>query len=217
MVIDQCFEVLLAVCPVLLYEVIAYAAVDKGFFDMGKFAYFAKQFYLRAMVRPQDGADLGTGAGDILTDTAFKLFVTLKTVHVRRSPSHIVDDTFEIFVLFEPVYFVDDRILASAPYGTSLMHGDGAEVTLSVTAVVCSDRELNGLQAAYFTLGFVVGVYIAFIPYVIDMVYLLLCHAWLGRILNEPASAVLLAESFGDVGLVVGVEVVEHGDEGIQP
>jgi hypothetical protein len=97
------------------------------------------------------------------------------------------------------------------------MHGDGAEVTLSVTAVMCGDRELNGLQAAYFTLGFVVGVYIAFIAYVIDMVYLLLCHAWLGRILNEPASAVLLAESFGDVGLVVGVEVVEHGDEGIQP
>jgi hypothetical protein len=196
MVFNQCFQVLLPVFPVFVDEVVTYAAVDENLFDMRHLAYGFEHLYLRAVVGPESRADGGAGTGDVQTDAVLEFAFALVAVHIGGRPAHIVDDAFEIFVPFECVDLVDDRLLASAADGSALVNGDGAEVALSVTAVMGSYGELYSLKCFDLTLRFVVGVDIAFILEIIDMVYLLLFHVVLGRVLNEPAAVLKLTEPF---------------------
>ena len=215
MVIDKGFEIGFSVLFVLLYQVIADAAVDKGFFDMRQLAYLAQHLDLCCVGRPQDRADLTAGAGDVLADTAFEFLVTLKAIHVGSRSSDIIDDAFEIFVLLEPVYFAHDRVLATASDGTPLMHSDRTKVALSIAAMVRSHRELYRLESSHLPLRLVVGVHITLIAQIIDMVDLLRTHAGLRRGLDEISAVMFLYQSFGGTWLIVGIEMMKHGDKGI--
>ena len=115
----------------------------------------------------------------------------------------------------QPAGFPYERRFAAAIDRAPLVDGNGAEVTLAIAAAVGGKSESDGVQGADRALGLVVGVLQMPVGQLVYRIQGLRGRGEGGRILHEPAGVLLLAEAGCRKGVVLAVELVKHGAEGL--
>jgi len=144
-----------------------------------------------------------------------ELFGALKAVHVRGRTTDIGNGALEGRMGGESLCLVQDGVDAPVLGGPALMHGDGAEMALTVTAPVGRDGKADGVQGADLARLPVVGMKIALELQVVDCIKFCGRQRRLRWIVDEKAAVLLLGQGAGSDWIVVVVEGAEHGDEGL--
>ncbi len=109
----------------------------------------------------------------------------------------------------------EDRVRTAPLHCAAFVDGDGAEVAFAVTAAVSGDGEADRFQRLDLALFGVVGVLVALIIEAVNVVQCFLAQVRVGRVLNQVAVAVQLGQTLRADGVVVVIEGMEHGGEGV--
>ena len=76
----------------------------------------------------------------------YLFLLAFNPVHIGSRPSHILYDPLKSRVLREACRFPEDGGLAALDDGAPLMHGNGAEITLTVASPVRGDAEADSVK-----------------------------------------------------------------------
>ena len=126
---------------------------------------------------------------------------------VRGRPANVVNIALKVRILCDLLGFAHDRIVRPRLNVAPLMEGEGAEVARAEAAPVVDDRELhllNGGHAALRLVGRVVGAHEG---QAVDVIHFGRAQRQGGRVLDEHALAVGLAD--GAAAYMVGLVVLQ--------
>ena len=193
--VDDFAQVLVAVLLVVQDHVVADAGCHEDLLDALQLADFAQQVDLRLVVDFEHGTDIRRDAALGRADAALEFLVALEAVHVGGRAAQILNVTFEFGMLCQPLGFSHDGFLTAPADRASLVDSDGAEVALAVTAAMGGDRKADRIQQAHGTLLLVVRMLRSFVVQRVNGIKLGLCLMRGRRVLDQPAVAVLLAQS----------------------
>ena len=134
----------------------------------------------------------------VLTDTLCELFLTGRLSEICRWTAHIVNISFKVRILCHRFRFFQNRFMTSCLKNSSLMKGQGTEITASKAPTVACKAEADFLQCRDTPLLFVHRMISSGIRQIINIVHFLLCQRKCRWILDDIASGtIILGKRFG--------------------
>ena len=165
------------------------------------------------MIDPQPRADRGVEAALVRAGPLGGLAAALEAVHVGGGAAHVGEGAAELRVGGDPFGLADNGGRAAALHRAALVHGDGAEVALAVTAAVGGQGEADGVERSHRAKFPVERVEVAGEVQVVDRVQLRGGQRQLRRVVDEKARVLPLGQGLCGHRVAVGVEGAEHGNE----
>ncbi len=130
-------------------HIVAKAGSHGNFFNGIDAAQSLQQGHEGAVVNLEAGADRREQAAFVPAGAFKQFFRTLKPVHVGGRATDVGDDALESRVSGENFGLSDDRFDAAILDSSPLVHGNGAEMTLAVTAPVGSQGKADCVKGCY--------------------------------------------------------------------
>mgnify|MGYP002627696202 CR=1 FL=1 len=127
----------------------------------------------------------------ILADTFCQLFLTGRLTKIGSRSAYIMDISLEFRIFCHFDSFLQDRFMTPCLEDTSLMKGQGTEITAAEAAAIAGKTEFDLFQSRYTAFCIVHGMPGIRIRQIVNVIHFLLCQRLCRRILDDISSAAI--------------------------